>query len=213
MGPQDVQCLMLRWNDVLFPAAGRYGRLMRSKKLVAPVALVALALLIVVIRLAAHRAPPPPPPPPALRVARDAGRAADAVADVPEAAPVDAGEARRDTGPVAPIDPRRRELENQRRDVVAAQIYRDLLQDGRRVTAVRAIDSGDGARSYLRVQGTMCDDATAREIARTYPLRQAGYTLVACTHPGTRDTFMTGVSEEASPVRGADAGPAAVQRP
>lgn len=166
-------------------------------------ALVVLALLVV-IRFAIRRTHAPPHP--SGRFARDAGQVTDAGTNVPDVPPTDAGPAGRNAAPIAPVDPQQLALEDRRRDAVAAQIYRDLLQRGRRVATVRATSVGAGGRDNLRVQGAMCNDAVNRELARTYPLRQVGYTLVTCVHPTTRNTFVTGIPQEDPP--GSDARPA-----
>jgi hypothetical protein len=177
---------------------------MRPTKLVVSLAL-ALAALGVLAALLAIRRPAPRPAPGRSRDAggvADAGRA-DAAVDAP-APPPPPRRPRPDAGPPPPVGPRQRELDNQRRDAVAAQVQRDLLQRGHRVEAVRAVEAGGGFRSQLRVQGAACGDAFNRTVARTYPLRAAGYTLVTCTRPDTGDTFVTAVAEEPTPPVGAD---------
>ena len=174
---------------------------MRPTKLAVPIVLAVLALMLGV-RLLTRRAPVRTTP--VTHAARDAGRAEGRGEDVPGertdlgATTADAGGAdARDAGRATPpVDPRRRALENQRRDAVAAQVYRDLLQRGQRVAAVRAIDSGGGVRDVLQVQGAPCSDTFNREIVGTYPLGRTGYTLVTCRHPTTGDTFLTGVPPE-----------------
>jgi hypothetical protein len=184
---------------------------MRPTKLAVPIVLAVLALMLGV-RLLTRRAPVRTTP--VTHAARDAGRAEGRGEDVPGArtdlgaTTADAGGAdardadardadARDAGRAAPpVDPRRRALENQRRDAVAAQVYRDLLQRGQRVATVRAIDSGGGVRDVLQVQGAPCSDTFNREIVGTYPLGRTGYTLVTCRHPTTGDTFLTGVPPE-----------------
>lgn len=176
---------------------------MRSTKLAIPLALVALGLIILVVaRAARHREAPRRP---ALPVARDAGPALDAGPDVADASDDDGGgdDARRDAA--VDVDPRQQALEDQRRDLVAARVLRDLAQRGRGVSSVRATSSGGVARDNLRMQGSRCSDGFNREVARTYELGTAGFTLVTCVQTGSRDTFLTGVPQEPTPVP--DAGP------
>lgn len=130
---------------------------MRSTKLAVTIVLAALGLLLGV-RFTTRRAPPRLPP--SVHAARDAGRAIGETsvpgaghADTDAGAPagLDASATSGDATPAANIAPRHRALESRRRDELAAQIYRDLLQHGRRVASVRATDSGGGVRDNLRV--------------------------------------------------------------
>lgn len=171
---------------------------MRSTKLAVSLGLGLLALLAVVV-LATRR----PRPARAVRVVRDAGLALDA-GRPPEAD--DAGA--RPAPDVPPIDPAQLALDNQRRDRVAVEIYRDLLQHGRRVAAVRATDTRAGFRDNLRVQGAICNDRVDRDLAHSDALRDAGYTLVTCVNPTTHDTFVTAIPTEDPPPLGG-AAPAA----
>lgn len=196
---------------------------MRPTKLAVSIVLAVLALLLGV-RLLPRRAPVRTPP--VTHAAQDAGRTEGRGEDVPgartdlgattaDAGGADAGGADAEGADRAtpPVDPRRRALENQRRDAVAAQVYRDLLQRGQRVAAVRAIDSGGGVRDVLQVQGAPCADTFNREIVGTYPLGRTGYTLVTCRHPTTGDTFVTGVPPPEPTDRAAAAGAPAAARP
>lgn len=168
---------------------------MRTIQRAALVACAALAVFFVA-RLALRRPEPPRRPPPPARVvpARDAGVlvAATDLGPTPDVGfylpPV--------LRPPRPVPPAQRARENQQRDAVAAQVYRDMLLGDGGVTAVRAVETAGGVRDNLHVEATRCDDAFSRRVARDYPLRRARFGLVTCTHPGTRDTFVTAVPME-----------------
>ena len=175
---------------------------MPSAKQWAAFALGVLAL-IVVGRIARHRpARSARSAIPQVPVARAPDRADAAIALLDASAPdltmrvVDGGGQRSvaDVAPARPLTPQQRAAANQRRDVVAAQVFRDLNQHGRHVESVQAIESTRGLRDTLRVRAADCSVSFSQDVDRNYHLRAAGFALVSCTRPDTRDTFQTGVS-------------------
>lgn len=177
---------------------------MRPTRQTIALALGALALVLVVFALTRRRTPARPAARP---ISHDVRRASDGGADdastgldggVTDTGVIPRGIPVRDVPP-RDVTPAERALEDQRRDALAARIYREFAQQRRGVTLVRAVSNGGPARDTLRIQGTACTDAFNREVAGAYRLSQAGYSLVTCTHAASRDTFVTGVPPEPTP--------------
>lgn len=172
---------------------------MPSAKQLAAFAVGVLALVLLVWAVRSRRAPVARPvarPRPAPVVAPPAPEAVDAgpVADV---AAVDVAVVAVDVPPPRPLTPAQRAAANQRRDAVAAQVFRDLAQHDHPVEAVQAVEGNPGLRDTLRVRGAACNEFFTRDVASGYPqLGQAGFALVTCVRPDTRDTYQTGVSSQ-----------------
>lgn len=175
---------------------------MRPTRQTIALALGALALVLVVFALTRRRTPARPTARP---TPHDVRRASDGGADSTglDGGVTDAGVIPRDIPlrdvPPRDVTPAERALEDRQRDALAARIYRELTQQRRGVTLVRAVSNGGPARDTLRMQGTACSDGFNREVATAYALGQAGYALVACVRTGSRDTFVTGVPQDDPP--------------